>query len=54
MLPKARAAQAAGVGCPVVLVDYRLAPEHPHPAAVDPARVAIAGDSAGGGLAEGR
>src|SRR6185369_14605925 len=59
----ARFGRAAG--CRVVTVDYRLAPEYPHPAAVDdavaayrwllaegatPARLAIAGDSAGGGL----
>jgi acetyl esterase/lipase len=49
----------------VLSVDYRLGPEHPHPAALEdalaavrfvregglaPARTAVAGDSAGGGL----
>ncbi len=56
---------ASAVGCRVLSVDYRLAPEHPHPAAVEDSttayrwlldqgfgadRLAISGDSAGGGL----
>jgi monoterpene epsilon-lactone hydrolase len=66
--------QAAGLasqiarrtGAKVISVDFRLAPEHPYPAAVDdalaayeallqngtaPADIAFAGESAGGGLA---
>src|SRR5215471_1301432 len=54
------------VGCRVFALDYRLAPEHPFPAAVEdaveafqwlvksgihPEQIALVGDSAGGGLA---
>ena len=57
------AALAGAAGAAAALPFYRLAPEHPHPAALDDAqaayaalsgrglRVALAGDSAGGGLA---
>ena len=64
------APMAAATGCPVVSVEYRLAPETPHPGPVEdcyaglawvvanaatlginPARIGVAGESAGGGLA---
>ena len=69
---KAIALLAGGTGIQIFAPDYRVAPEHPHPALVedtyasltwlhdhakefnvDPARIGIQGESAGGGIAAG-
>ena len=68
--PRTHGALGAGIalaaGAPVHVLDYRLSPEHPFPAAledtlaayralvesgIEPGRIAIAGDSSGAGLA---
>jgi acetyl esterase/lipase len=72
MMDAQNKATAGEVGCVIVSVDYRLAPDTPHPGpvedcyaalkwfhanaaslGVDPNRIAIGGESAGGGLSAG-
>lgn len=72
MMGRGCALEASMTGIQIFSVDYRLAPEHPHPAPtedvyaalvwlqehakefnVDPARIAVYGQSAGGGISAG-
>lgn len=69
MVDRTASALADHLGAVVAAVDYRLAPEHPYPCALDDAaatlgwlaaqpevdadRIAVVGDSAGGGIAAG-